>query len=132
MSQNPPEGMSQISPYLYYRDILAAVAWLEAAFGFEKILEEHTERGTIHAEMRLGSGVIMMGQGGKEFEEAAAGGRVGQSMGTFVWVDDVDAHYARARAHGAEITYELTDQAYGRNYGARDPEGHDWFFTTAP
>lgn len=46
-----------------------------------------------------------------------------------VYVDDVDAHYARAVAAGAEITEELADQFYGdRVYRALDPEGHRWSF----
>jgi uncharacterized glyoxalase superfamily protein PhnB len=45
------------------------------------------------------------------------------------YVDDVDAHCARARAAGAKIEREPADQEYGdRNYGAIDPEGHRWFF----
>lgn len=44
-------------------------------------------------------------------------------------VDDVDAHHERARSAGAEIFEEPRDQEYGdRRYGARDPEGHEWFF----
>ena len=50
----------------------------------------------------------------------------------FVYLDDVDAHYARAKAAGAEIVQEIADQEYGRTYWARDPEGHDWFFTRPP
>jgi uncharacterized glyoxalase superfamily protein PhnB len=48
-----------------------------------------------------------------------------------VYVDDVDAHYERARAAGAEIVEEPTDQEHGeRRYAAKDPEGHLWFFAT--
>jgi uncharacterized glyoxalase superfamily protein PhnB len=46
----------------------------------------------------------------------------------FVNVDDVEAHYARARAAGAEIVTELEDKPYGRTYAAKDPEGHQWHF----
>ena len=46
-----------------------------------------------------------------------------------VYVDDVDAHYARARAEGAEILAEPADQFWGaRSYWVRDLEGHQWFF----
>lgn len=42
---------------------------------------------------------------------------------------DVDAHCARARAAGARIVAEPTDQFYGdRTYRAADPEGHHWVF----
>ncbi len=44
-------------------------------------------------------------------------------------VDDVDTHYAQARASGARIESEPQDMPYGqREYGARDPEGHRWWF----
>ena len=45
------------------------------------------------------------------------------------YVDDVDAHFARAKAAGAKIIAEPEDQFYGdRTYVAQDPEGHRWFF----
>jgi uncharacterized glyoxalase superfamily protein PhnB len=47
----------------------------------------------------------------------------------YVYVTDVDAHYAQAKDAGARIFEEPADQAYGdRRYGAEDPEGHQWFF----
>jgi uncharacterized glyoxalase superfamily protein PhnB len=48
-----------------------------------------------------------------------------------VVVEDPDAHYARARAAGAEVTRELADTDYGsREYGAKDSEGNAWYFGT--
>ena len=48
-----------------------------------------------------------------------------------MYVDDVDAHYARAKRAGATILEEPTDQFYGdRRYRAADPEGHHWCFAT--
>ena len=47
-------------------------------------------------------------------------------------VDDVDAHYERAKKAGANITGEPEDRPYGdRVYSVSDPEGHDWFFATS-
>jgi uncharacterized glyoxalase superfamily protein PhnB len=46
-------------------------------------------------------------------------------------LSDVDAHYERAKAAGAEIVMEPTDQDYGsRDYAARDTEGNVWCFGT--
>jgi len=46
-------------------------------------------------------------------------------------VEDVDAHYARSKAAGARIGRAPTDQPYGsREYGARDPENHRWWFSS--
>ena len=54
-----------------------------------------------------------------------------RGQGIYVVVDDPDAHCARARAAGAELTREPTDQDYGaREYSALDPEGTEWSFGT--
>jgi uncharacterized glyoxalase superfamily protein PhnB len=48
-----------------------------------------------------------------------------------VIVPDVDAHFAHAKASGARIDSEPTDQDYGlREYGVRDPENHRWWFSS--
>jgi len=111
-----------IFPALRYHDGKAALDWLAEGFGFEQVVAIPGDDGTIsHAEMRLGAGTIMFGSAR---DDATA-------PGVYIAVDDIDAHYDRARAAGAEITYELTDQPYGsREYGARDPEGHHWYFGT--
>ncbi len=111
----------------YYRDARAAIEWLGQAFGFE-VDAVHEEGGTVrHAELRWGSGMVMLGS--RAGDEVSAGRRSG--AGVYVIVDDVDAHCARARAAGAEIVLEPTDQPYGsRDYQALDPEGHLWSFGT--
>jgi uncharacterized glyoxalase superfamily protein PhnB len=48
-----------------------------------------------------------------------------------VYVEDLDAHFARARSAGAEITSPPQDTDFGaREYHALDPEGHAWTFGT--
>ena len=49
--------------------------------------------------------------------------------GVLVYVDDLDAHYAHARAAGARILSEPTDTGHGRSYRAEDVEGHRWMFS---
>ena len=127
-----PDGMTQIVPYIYYRDVFAAIDWLEKAFGFEKLRGESTPSGGVHGEMRFGDGVIMMGNASDEYRMKSPRDLATSTQGVFIYVDDVDAHYARAKAAGAEIVTELADQSYGRTYWARDLEGHDWFFTAPP
>jgi uncharacterized glyoxalase superfamily protein PhnB len=62
---------------------------------------------------------------------AAPGTLAAASAGLVVHVADVDAHYRHAAANGATIDSSPTDQEYGqREYGARDPEGHRWWFAT--
>jgi len=54
-----------------------------------------------------------------------------ESQSPYVIVDDADAHYASAKAAGAEIVIDIADASYGgRGYSCRDPEGHLWNFGT--
>lgn len=130
MSKNPPAGYPRISPYLNYEDTGTMMAWLTRAFG---LAERHAQRGAdgkvSHAEMALHDGIVMMGSPGGGFRNPRHLGQVTQSL--YVYIDDLDAHCARARAAGAEIIEEPADQPYGdRRYGARDPEGHHWYFAS--
>jgi PhnB protein len=130
MAASPiPEG-PRITPYLLYEDVAAALEWLARAFGFE----EHGERfttpeGTVsHAAMKLGDGVVMMGCPGPSYRNPKRLGQATQHL--YIYVEDVDAHFERARAAGADILQEPKDQFYGdRTYAASDPEGHSWYFS---
>jgi uncharacterized glyoxalase superfamily protein PhnB len=122
-----------IIPTLRYRDAAAAVEWLCDAFGFEKHLVVPGPDGTIsHAQLRFGTGMIMLGSAGDDefgrFQKPPTDGApVTQSP--YVVVDDPDAHYAQARAAGADVVMEIRDEDYGgRGYSCRDPEGHLWNF----
>jgi uncharacterized glyoxalase superfamily protein PhnB len=55
----------------------------------------------------------------------------GETQCAYLIVDDADAHYARAKAAGAQIVVDIKDEDYGgRGYTCRDPEGHIWNFGT--
>ena len=121
-----------IYPFLRYDDAPAALDWLERAFGFRRTMEVSGPGGTVvHAQMSFDTGVVMLGSaraatGVEEPEDALAA-----RHGIYVAVDDVDAHFERARAAGVEITLELADTDYGsREYSARDLEGYHWSFGT--
>lgn len=112
-----------------YRDPKAALAFLEAAFGFELfMLIEDDDGNLVHSEMRLGESALMVGyEWSDEYKSPASiGGKVTQSVHIQI-DDDVDAHCARAKAGGMEILAAPEDQFYGaRTYRCRDPEGHIW------
>jgi PhnB protein len=121
-------SMQTITPYLLYEDVESALEFLSRAFGFEETLRYTGSAGYInHAEMRYGEGNIMMGDPGDDYRNPKRLGAA--SVQIYVHVDDVDAVYERARAASAEIIEDIADQEYGaRRFGAKDPEGHSWWF----
>ena len=123
-----------VIPCLRYRHAPAAIEWLCEAFGFRKHLVVPGENGTIaHAQLAFGTGMIMLGSVydsgyGKLIKQPDQIGGA-ETQTAYVIVADPDAHYARAKAAGAEIILDIKDEDYGgRGYTCRDPEGHVWNF----
>jgi len=131
---------SVIIPSLRFHDAPAAIKWLCEVFGFKEHLVVPGEiEGTVaHAELVMGNGMVMLGSaeshGGNAFDRkvrpaAELEGKTNQSI--YVRVDDADAHYARAKAAGAEILLDIEDQHYGgRGYSCLDLDGNVWSFGT--
>jgi uncharacterized glyoxalase superfamily protein PhnB len=140
--REPPKDWPRISTALFYEDPAAAIDFLCRAFDFEVRLKVEGEGGRIeHSELTYGGGLVMVGgEGGASgrpnrewmLSPRKTGGANTQSM--CIFVDDADAHCARARAAGATIVMEPETTDYGedywadRTYLARDPEGHHWWF----
>jgi uncharacterized glyoxalase superfamily protein PhnB len=138
MKPTPP-GWPRLSVGLYYEDAHAAIDWLCRAFGFEVRLKVESDDGVVqHSELTFGEGLIMVGQvgvAGKPQHRKSPrqlGGDNTQNV--MIYVDDAEAHCARARAAGATIAAEPTVHDYGeeywsdRGYECVDPEGHHWWF----
>jgi uncharacterized glyoxalase superfamily protein PhnB len=123
----------RIIPVLTYQDIPAAHDFLVRAFGFASGGVHRTPEGlAIHGEVRAGEGAIWLHRVTAEHQLDSPLAVDVANSGLVVHVDDVDAHYERARAAGARIDSEPVDQPYGqREYGARDPEGHRWWFAAS-
>lgn len=125
-------------PTVFYQDPMAALRWLEQAFGFETTALVTDPQGRIgYSEMSFRGGAVSIGG---EWTGPQLGGAAMKSPASldgattqFVWVrmpDGLDAHCEQARAAGARIGQEPEDQFYGaRTYRALDPEGHVWNFS---
>ena len=119
-----------VYPNLRYRDAAAAIGWLERTLGFHLGEVARDEDGNvIHAELTLGSALVLLGTAGpgrEPFRSLPAGGSL-----VYFAVDDVDVQYDRARKAGADIPVTPTDADYGsRDVTGRDPQGNLWAFGT--
>jgi PhnB protein len=128
ITPKPPE----IIPYLFYRDIGAALDFLTRAFGFKEEMRVGTPSGGMHGEVSFQGQLATIGQGAHERSMHSPLDAGGATMGVFIYLDDVDKHFEAAKAAGAEIVHPPKDVEYGRTYWAVDPEGHPWFFTSPP
>jgi MerR family transcriptional regulator, thiopeptide resistance regulator len=127
-----PTSQSAVIPVLVYEDIEAAHDFLVGTFAFTSGGLHRTEDGTvIHGEVRMGDAAIWLHVVTEEHQLTTPRGSTHAHGGLEVIVADVDAHYAHSQAAGARIDRAPTDQPYGlREYGARDPENHRWWFST--
>jgi MerR family transcriptional regulator, thiopeptide resistance regulator len=130
--ENIMPKVERVIPVLTYQDIPAAHDFLVHAFGFDGGgVSRNAEGQPIHGEVRAGDATIWLHRVTAEHGLNSPLASDVAHSGLFVYVDDVNAHYERARAAGARIDSQPVDQPYGqREYGARDPEGHRWWFAT--
>ena len=124
MKRNRSIPSVSVIPVLVVPDVRAAVAFLEAAFGFS----ERVQIGDDHrAQLSFGDGAVIVGDVRHDRRPPREGE---ETHSVVVRVDDARAHCERAREHGAKILMEPTDFEYGeRQYEAEDPFGHRWTFS---
>jgi uncharacterized glyoxalase superfamily protein PhnB len=114
-----------VIPVLVYPDVRAAVAWLEAAFGFAERLQIGADH---RSQLSVGDGGAVIVADVRHDRRPPREGEVTHSV--LVRVEDANAHCARARERGARILMEPTDFEYGeRQYAAADLAGHEWTFS---
>jgi uncharacterized glyoxalase superfamily protein PhnB len=134
-----------VTPMLDYEDGPAAMDWLAKAFGFVEVTRMFGSDGRLsHGEMIAGAGGghIMLAslphyENPCHLRERYAPAQAWLAVpwvidGVLVYVDDVDAHFARAKAAGARILTEPEDGFPARRYRTEDIEGHRWMFMEQP
>jgi uncharacterized glyoxalase superfamily protein PhnB len=113
------QGRSTVSPYLLLRDAEKTMRFAEAVFGATRLLvhERPDGAGIMHAELRIGDSVVMMG-------EVSAG----QEAHLHVYVEDVRHVFDRARQAGARVLQEPLAKGDGDlRAGVADGNGIVWW-----
>jgi uncharacterized glyoxalase superfamily protein PhnB len=121
----PPDTLL---PHVIYGDVAEALAWLTKTFGFSEHYRYGDPAEPSGAQMHLGNAWIMLRRAREDCASPAQLGYGTQSLTVFV--EDVEAHFQRAKSAGAKIVEELHETEYGeRQYGAVDLDGHHWLFS---
>jgi PhnB protein len=120
-----PPGLHAVTPYLHPRGAGGLIDFLEAAFGAQTTDRHLTPDGAIqHAKVRIGGSFVEMGEAHDQWQPMPAT--------LYLYVDDVDAAYARALGAGATMVESPSEQPYGaRRAAVRDGFGHVWYLATA-
>jgi PhnB protein len=125
---NPiPAGFHTLTPYPVVQDAAALIDFLKQSFGAEETFRTVGSAGGIHAEVRLGDSMLMLGGGGPGLSWSGES----RPMAFHVYVEDTDKVYERALAAGAVSIQPPADQVYGERSGSvRDRSGNYWYIAT--
>ncbi|CAG4889806.1 MULTISPECIES: VOC family protein [Paraburkholderia] len=130
MTAPRPAGVPWLTPYMTVRDARVTIAFFEAAFGFAVRDSVNDDGAIMHVEMTYQGQLIVMfapegGFGSTARTPKSAGAIAPQSF--YLYVDDVDAVYARAIAAGAKSLSEPEDQFWGDRFAQiEDLDGYRW------
>jgi uncharacterized glyoxalase superfamily protein PhnB len=119
-----PDGYHTVTPYLVVPGIAKLIDFLKQAFDATEIERHAQPDGTImHAEVKIGDSMVMMGQ--------AQGEHKAMPAMIYLYVNDCDSVYKRALAAGGTSIMQPADQFYGdRNAAVKDPSGNQWWIAT--
>ena len=117
------QSFRTITPYVVVPAAEAMIAFLKQAFGAEETLRHVSGPGMIHAEVRIGDSMMMIG-GGAGYTGPA------KPAAIHIYVANSDEVYRRALDAGAVSTLEMTE-AHGERFGCvQDPFGNPWIIAT--
>src|SRR3984885_7463821 len=133
MSVKPiPDGYHTLTPFLTVKDAARALEFSKQAAGAEERgVMKGPDGKVMHAELKIGDSIIMLGDEFPEFGALSPLSSGGAGMGLHIYVDGVDAAFDRAVKAGAQVEMPVTDQFWGDRYGKlKDPFGHKWSIAT--
>jgi len=127
-----PDGYHNVTPYLVIKGAAAAIDFYKKAFGATEIMRMPQPDGRVgHAELKFGDSHIMLADEFPEIDAVSPKTLGNSPVGLLLYVDDVDATFAKAVSLGATVNKPLADQFYGdRNGTVVDPFGHKWTIAT--
>lgn len=124
-TQKPPyrrEGFHTVTPYLTVQQPSELLEFLKQSFLATELGRTTGSAGGMHAEVRIGDSMLMVG-GGVGLKQ--------MPTAIHLYVPDVDEAYQRAVNAGATSLFEPADQPYGERSGAvQDPFGNRWYIAT--
>lgn len=130
---NPiPPGMHSVTPHLVCDGAAAAIEFYKKAFGATEVGRMPGQNGRLmHGHIVIGDSAVMLVDENRQFGMLGPKTLKGSPVTIHLYVEDVDAFFARAVAAGAKATMPPADMFWGDRYGVvEDPFGHHWSIAT--
>ena len=127
-----PDGYHTATPYLVVKGAAKAIEFYKNAFGAKELMRmAGPDGGIMHAELKIGDSIIMMGEENLQRGTRSPESLGGSPMSLYLYVEDCAKVFDQAVGAGAAATTPVTDQFYGDRSGAvKDPFGHSWHIAT--
>ena len=127
-----PEGFHSVTPSLTLKNSLKAIEFYKKAFGARalEVLAAPDGTSTMHATIRIGDSIVMMGDEGPHTCKSAES-LGGSPVSFYIYVPNVDAAFKQAVAAGAVEVMPVADMFWGDRCGSlKDPFGYSWMIAT--
>ena len=133
MTKPIPEGYQSITPMCVFKDARQAIAFYKAAFGAEErfLMPGPDGVGVMHAEIKIGTSLVMLGEESPQESCKSAESLGASPISFYLYLENVDAAYARAVAAGAVPAMPVAEMFWGDRIGSvKDPFGYSWTLAT--
>jgi PhnB protein len=128
-AQAIPKGYHTVTPDLCVAGAAKAIEFYQKALGAEEIMRFPGPDGRLmHAEIRVGDSIIMLGDEMPEQGARSPRSYGGTPVSFFIYRENVDAAWKQAVDAGAKEIMPLQDMFWGDRTGClEDPFGHRWW-----
>jgi PhnB protein len=127
-----PDNYPRVTPHLSIENAASALEYYTNVLGATERMRMDAPRGAVaHAEIELGSSVIMIGEAALPNSDPSPKALGGTPVSLFVYVENVDDVFRRAVDGGATVVSEPEEHFYGDRVATiDDPFGHRWNLAT--
>lgn len=133
MTKAIPEEFHSVTPMFMFKDARKAIEFYKRAFGAQErfAMPGPDGKGVMHAEVRIGNSIIMMGEENPQQPCKSAETIGGSPVSFYIYLENVDEAFRIAIEAGAEVRMPVQDMFWGDRTGTvQDPFGYSWTLAT--
>lgn len=133
MVKTIPEGYTTVTPIFVVKDARKAIDFYKKAFGAVErhVLPNTNGSGIMHAELKIGNAIIMLGEENSDSKCRSAEKLGGSPVSFYIYVNDVDSAFKKAVDAGAKKHMDVKEMFWGDRMGSvTDPFGYSWSLAT--